>query len=314
MRTELLNFRPIPTLLRQHAAARWRAALAGLLALAAAAAWAAEAPAVLTMLEGEASLVIGARAYSAVRGARVPAGALVETEARTSLLRLEWSDGATLDLGPDTKVMVRPTLAGATGGGSRAPRFYLLQGWAKHSQPTDSSGQLAAAFEVAPFKGVMLSHVDDAQAVLFSEAGGASFTSRRSGGALTLRAGEAATMAGTAAPQLMPRPATAWLQQVPRAFRETLPSRAAQFSSSPAPALQLRPALGYATLQPWLSSEPALRRVFPARFAERLSDRSFKEAVNARLKHHPEWEPVLRPPPRPGASARKNPADPEPPR
>ena len=314
MQSEPLIFRPSPTLLREPAAALWRAALSGVLALAAAAAAAAEPPAVLTMLEGEASLVIGARAFTAVRGARVPAGALVETEARTGLLRLEWPDGATLDLGPATKVMVRPTLAGAAGAGSRSARFYLLQGWAKHSQPTDTSGQVAAAFEVAPFKGVMLSQVDDAQAVLFCEAGAAGFTSRRDGKASTLRAGEAATMAGTAAPQLLPRPAPSWLQQVPRAFRETLPSRAAQFASGPAPVLQPRPAPSYASLQPWLSAEPALRRAFPARFAELLSDRSFKEAVNARLKHHPEWEPVLRPPPRPGAIVRKNPADPEPPR
>lgn len=315
MRTEPLPLRLNPALLREQAAVLWRAAWAGVLALAAASAWASEQPAVLTMLEGEATLIIGARVYTAARGARVPAGALVETDAKTGLLRLEWADGSALDLGPGTRVMVRPALARSAGASARAARFYLLQGWAKHSQSTDSGGQLSAAFEVAPFKGVMLSQVDEAQAVLFSEAGGASFTARRGGGnASTLRAGEAATIAGTAAPQLMPRPAAAWLQQVPRAFRETLPLRAAQFTSSPAPALQPRAALNYASLQPWLSAEPALRRAFPARFAELLSDRNFKEAVNSRLKHHPEWEPVLRPPPRPGASARKNPADPEPPR
>lgn len=315
MRTEPLTFRPQPAPLREQAAALWRAGWAGVLLLAVASAWAAEQPAVLTMLEGEASLIIGARAYAAAAGARLPAGTLVETGAKTGLLRLEWADGTALDLGPDTRIMVSPALTGLAGAVSPAARFYLLQGWAKHSQSTAASGQVAAAFEVAPFKGVMLSQVDDAQAVLFSEAGGANFSARRGGGKRqALRAGEAAALTGTAAPQLLPRPTAAWLQQVPRAFRETLPSRAAQFSTGPAPALQPRPAPSYATLQPWLMAEPALRRAFPARFAELVSDRSFKEAVNARLKHHPEWEPVLRPPPRPGASTRKNPADPEPPR
>jgi hypothetical protein len=178
-------------------------------------------------------------------------------------------------------------------------------------------GQIAAAFEIAPFKGVMLSHVGAEQVVLFSEAGGESFTPRRPGArVVTLRAGEAAVLSGTAEPQLLPRPAPAWLQQLPRAFRETLPSRAAQFAAGTPPALPAQRAPTYGQLQPWLQAEPALRRAFPARFAELLADRTFKDAVNTRLKQHPEWEPVLRPPPRPGAASRKinAPAEPEPPR
>ena len=317
MQTETLALRPKPALRRQKAAALWRAGLAVALSLGAASAWASEQPAVLTMLEGEAKLIIGARAYAAAPGARVAAGAMVETDAKTGLLRLEWADGAILDLGPGTRIMIRPALAGPAAAGGRASLFYLLQGWVKHSQPAATSGQFAAAFEVAPFKGVMLSQADETQAVLFSEAGGATFTPRRGAGkAVVLRAGEAAVLAGVAAPQVLPRPAPAWLQQLPRAFRETLPSRAAQFAAGPAPALRAHAALSYADLQHWLISEPALRRALPARFAERLSDRSFKDAVNARIKHHPEWEPVLRSPPRRGAAARKSnvPADPEPPR
>jgi hypothetical protein len=296
--------------LRAPGAAAWRRACAAALLLSSSIVWSSEGPAVLTMLEGEASLVIGARAFMAAPGARVPAGALIETGAKSGLLRLEWASGATLDLGPGTKVMLRPPLPGSTAG------FYLLQGWAKHSQAAGGSGQVAAAFEVTPFKGVMVSQVDDAQAVLFSESGGGSFAARRSGlKSFALRPGESAVIAGSAPPQLLPRPAPAWLQQMPRAFRETLPSRAAQFESKPAPALAPRPALGYTALQPWLSAEPALRRSFPTRFAELLTDRSFKAAVNAGLKQHPEWEPLLRPPPpRPVAPAQKKPADPETPR
>lgn len=309
MLTEPLSLLPNPAPLRAWVAAAWRRACAAALLLTSSLAWSSEAPALLTMLEGDASLIIGARAFAAAPGARVPAGALIETGAKTGLLRLEWADGATLDLGPATKVMLRPPLPAPT------VRFYLLQGWAKHSQAAAGQGHLAAAFEVTPFKGVMLSQVDDAQAVLFSESGGSSFTARRAGAkSSTLRAGESAVMAGTATPQLLPRPASAWLQQMPRAFRETLPSRASQFASRPAPVLQPRPAPGYTALQPWLSAEPALRRAFPARFAELLTDRSFKAAVNAGLKQHPEWELLLRPPPRPVAPTQKKPADPETPR
>ena len=318
MQPEALTLSMTPALLRQKAAARWRAVLlSAVCSLAAVSAMAAaEAPALLTLLEGEATLIIGARAFAAAAGARVPGGTLVETETRTGLLRLEWADGAILDLGPGTRVMLRPALVGPGSASLRAaPLFYLLQGWAKHSQPTAANGQLAAAFDVAPFKGVLLSQVDDTHAVLFTEAGGAGFTPRRAGGkGLSLRAGEAAVLSATALPQLSPRPAPAWLQQLPRAFRETLPSRAAQWAQGPAPVLRAQPAPAYASLQHWLVAEPALRRAFPARFAELLSDRTFKAAVNARLKQHPEWEPLLRPRPRSGAASRKNnlPADPEP--
>ena len=102
--------------------------------LQAPAARAAEPQAVLTLLEGEATLVIGARAYAAAVGARLGAGVLLETDAKASLLRLEWPNGTVLDLGPATRVMVRPPAVAA---GKPVPYsnysnypYYLLQGWA----------------------------------------------------------------------------------------------------------------------------------------------------------------------------------------
>ena len=64
----------------------------------------------MTVLEGEATLTVGARAQVAVVGARLPAGTLVETELASPLLRLEWPDGSLLDLGPATRVMLRPAI------------------------------------------------------------------------------------------------------------------------------------------------------------------------------------------------------------
>ena len=271
----------------------------------------------LTLLEGEATLVVGARAYSAVVGARLGAGVLLETDAKASLLRLEWPDGTVLDLGPATRVMLRPPALAA---GKPVPQssystypYYLLQGWAKQSQTAGLPGPLSNAFEVQAFKGVLVSQVDGNSAVSFAETGDKQFIGRRNGLPHTLRSGQAAVLGSDGVAQVQARPPTGWLQRIPRAFRDTLPPRAAQFKGAP-PALKLRASLSYAALQPWLTAEPALRRDFPVRFAELLREREFRAALSSRLAQHPEWEPALRPPkpkPKPVPAVATNP---EPPR
>lgn len=282
--------------------------LALLLALMVPAALATESQAVLTLLEGDAVLVVGARAYTAAVGARLGAGALLETDDKTNLLRLEWPDGAVLDLGPATRVMLRPPAVAA----GKSPLFYLLQGWAKQSQATAAPGQLSSAFDVQPFKGALVSQVDGNTAVCFAETGDKQLVARRSGQPLTLQPGQAAVFGIDGVAQVQLRPPAGWLQRIPRAFRDTLPPRAAQFKG-PAPALKARAALGYGVLQPWLTAETAVRRGFPARFAELLRDREFYAAVNSHLAQHPEWEPAVRPPRKPKPVPNVA-TDPEPPR
>ena len=278
-------------------------------ALAAQPAAAAEPQALLTLLDGEATLIVGSRAYAAAPGARLGAGVLVETDAKTNLLRLEWPDGAVLDLGPATRVMLRPPPAARTRGAPK-PLVYLLQGWAKQSQTASAPGQLSTAFDVQSINGVLVSQIDGATAVLFSETGDKQLSARRDNAPLALPAGQAAVVGSDGVAQVQARPPAGWLQRIPRAFRDTLPPRAAQFKSPP-PALKARAALSYAALQPWLSAEPAVRRSFVTRFAELLRDREFRSSVDRHLAQHPEWEGALRPPrkPRPVPDAS---TDPEP--
>lgn len=256
-------------------------------------AMAAEPVAVLTLLEGAATLVVGARAYAAVPGVRAGAGAIVETDAQTRLLRLEWPDGSLLDLGASTRVMLRPPLRASAA--AAQPLFYLLQGWAKQTQTANLSGQLSPAYGVLPFKGVLVSQVDPGMAVVFSEAGGEQITNRRDAAPLPLRAGQAAVWGSDGTVKILPRPPEGWLATMPRAFRDTLPARAARFPDALA-APEARTALTYPALQHWLVAEPELRRDFPTRFGVLLADRAFRSAVNQQLGRHPEWEVVLRPP------------------
>jgi len=254
------------------------------------AAAAADAPGVLTLLDGDGTLLVGARALVATPGLRLPAGSIVETAESTALLRVEWPDGSRVDLGPATRVMLRP---------AAAPRalVYVLRGVVKQTQDAPVAGQLSPAFEIKPFEGVVVTEVTAEGAVLFAERGTEAATGRRGGVALSLKAGQAAVAADDAPARVQPRPPAGWLARIPRAFRDTLPSRLAQFQGPP-PAARARPQPRYAEVQAWLAAEPALRRELPARWAEWLAEPAFKAALQARLDQHPEWEPLLRPPPR----------------
>lgn len=276
--------------------ALWRAGLRSVRALALAggvsAAAAGQAPAVLTLLEGQAKVIVGAQVHTAAPGARLDAGAIVETDADTRLVRLEWPDGSLLDLGPGTQVMLQPPLRG--GAAPRQPLFYLLQGWAKQTQPTEVSGQLSPAFDVPPFKGVLVAQVTPKGAVLFAESGTAGLASRLAPALQSLRAGGAAVAGADGRVRVLARPPADWLKRIPRAFRDTLPARASRFQGPP-PVLAPRPAATYESLQHWLVAEPDLRHDFPDRFAPLLSDRTFRGAVQKQLRQHPEWRAALRP-------------------
>lgn len=277
--------------------------LAAVVVLATTPARAADAPGVVTLLDGEATLLVGARALGAAPGVRLPAGSIVETTDKTALLRIEWPDGSRVDLGAGTRVMLRP---------AGAPRalVYVLRGIVKQTQDEPVAGQLSPAFELKPFQGVIVTEVAADGAVLFAERGTESATGRRGGVALSLKPGQAAVVQGDAQAQVQPRPPAGWLARIPRAFRDTIPSRLAQFQGPPATA-RARPQPAYADVQAWLTAEPLVRRELPRRWAEWLADAAFKESLQTRLSQHPEWEPLLRPPPRtPERSAARRPAEP----
>jgi hypothetical protein len=260
------------------------------------AAWAAPLP-LLTILDGEAVLRIGTGSAAAAEGLRLPEGTLVETNAQTKLLRLEWADGSVLDLGPDTRLMVLP--GAAVRAGTAAPAFYLLQGWAKQvGAPGEAHrGGVTALVDVLPGTGIVVLHADAALAWVFAEAGDAHLADRgAAGGRVNLVAGSAYLRQGQARGDLAARPHPDQLKQVPRGFRDSIGPRAASFKGRPEPKAVARPAPDYAALKPWLTAEPALRRDFAKRFAPLLREPAFRAAVQANMNFHPEWEPVLHPP------------------
>jgi hypothetical protein len=86
--------------------------------------------------------------------------------------------------------------------------------------------------------------------------------------------------------------------QVPRAFVDTLPRRAERFAGRNIE--PTRPTeVAYAEIAPWVNGEAALRPAFVQRLTPRARDNGFRHALVAEMKLHPEWQPVLFPPPPP---------------
>jgi hypothetical protein len=260
---------------------------------------AADSAALLTIVEGPASIVDGTRSLAASPGLKLGAAALIETTPATNLLRVEFADGSTLDIGPDSRVMLMPP--GLAGSGPKAPAFYLLQGWAKHSAPRTGgaagAGQLSPQLELQQLAGVTVGRVIGDESTLFMESGRTQLIERKIKGAppLGLKAGEFYSRNGAEKGSVAPRPTPDFLKGLPRSFRDSLPPLAAKFAGKPVEG-KPGPALNYAALKPWLTAEPAIRREFPKRFAVLAKDSAFREALIKNLSTHPEWETLLFPP------------------
>ena len=91
---------------------------------------------VLTIADGEVSVLRDALRFAATEGVRLQADDIVRTADKTRLARIEFDDGTAVDLGPATQALLRPRAAATA---DRAPVIYLLQGWAKVSVPAAPS-------------------------------------------------------------------------------------------------------------------------------------------------------------------------------
>src|SRR5947209_17978567 len=96
---------------------RLRHFLAAVLAGCALAASGAPRARLVTMLDGEATLLRDGARYALAEGVRLQAGDLLATGAQTRLLRVEYAGGLGLAFGPDSRAMLTPDLGDDMRGG-----------------------------------------------------------------------------------------------------------------------------------------------------------------------------------------------------
>jgi hypothetical protein len=256
---------------------------------------AAEPVGVVTILDGDAVLIRGLSKFALAEGVRIAANDLAET-GKNTFLRVEFTDGTVVDLGPATRVQLnRPSLRQ----GDR-PSLYLLTGWLKLSASKLSSGSKGSIasreFDALAVGGEAVERVERAAGAVFAESGAVRVIDRRHGPAMpvSLESGDYVTLRGRDAARVERQPPREFVAALPRQFEDRLPSRIALFRDREVSA-KSSGTFTYAEVEPWIDAEPLIRRRFVREWVAKADDDEFRQRLDAGLARHTEWERILHP-------------------
>jgi hypothetical protein len=256
---------------------------------------AASSPAVVTILEGSVTVFRGTSKLGASEGVRIQPNDLVET-GKDTFARLEFDDGTRLDLGSGTRLQVNNP--GETTGDR--PALYVLGGWIKLSLD-DSKHPRGVAFATplfdgAELSGVVLTRVDARGGALFVEQGRARIANRHVHASTppALKTNDFASIAKDGKVIIDTRPSSEFVDQMPRAFRDSIPSRFALYREREV-APKAPGDFSYGEVESWLNAEQSVRRQFVHTWRTKADETAFRTLLTAQIGLHPEWGPVLFP-------------------
>jgi hypothetical protein len=254
---------------------------------------AAGGSAVLTILEGSATLIRGTSKLGAAGCVRAQPDDLIET-GKDTYAQLEFEDGTRLDLGPKTQLQIEHP------GETRAdrPALYLLSGWIKLTvggQHSPGPAFATPVFDGVDLVGAVLARIDARGGTLFVEQGRARLANRHThGGTLALKDGDFVSVSREGRATVDTRPSKEFVDQMPRPFRDSIPSRLAVCHEREVAAKPLGE-ISYREVEPWINAELSVRRQFVHAWRSKADDPDFRLELTARLSLHPEWGPVLFP-------------------
>jgi hypothetical protein len=258
---------------------------------------------VVAIADGEPfTLVRGTSLNTATKGVTLAAGDMVST-GPGAFLAIEMPGTGLLGIGPSTQVYFMQRSA------SDPPTLVVLKGWVKADIRAAAKGPpvrvIGTRLGIQSHQAVVLLYAEEHADSVFDEQGGATLLLRD----------EAATRTGkeTQANQFFmreeradvisqPRPSSEFVAKMPVPFRDPLPENAsAKLKKTTTP--QFVRDVSYADVQQWLNMPRDWRAGFIGRFHGRLKDRAFFAAMDASMGQHPEWQPILHPPPPPEENA-----------
>jgi hypothetical protein len=251
--------------------------------------------AVVTVLEGEATILRGDSKLAAAIGLGVRADDVIET-ADTTFLRIEFTAGPILDLGGATRLLLDRLETRR----NNRPALYLLAGWLKISSPDAKaapfSGVSSPRLDLGRLAGVVLLEVQPVASSVFIESGASDLTVRSSRPAppLKLAAGDFVDVGHDGEVARAVRPSAPFLAAVPIPFRDSLPPRLPTLAARPVTARELG-RFGYQDVEAWLDADRTLGRHLVQIWAPKAAEPQFRAALIAGLPAHPEWFPVLYP-------------------
>lgn len=254
----------------------------------------------VTLLEGSLVIIRGTAALQAAEGTRLKQGDILESSEK-GFAQLEFVGGAVVALGPSSRIYVfRHAVAGKSGGSDAGSELVLLSGWLK-GQSDAKAGPYRYESPLLAAKsgnGTVVFRGDRIECDVFVESGSAAISDvSPDGNAGKPTAGNAGQFFSRHQGKAMvnaPHPNAAFVEAMPRAFRDALPSRLAHFTGKPVEPRVLRQ-VSYTEIQPWLTMPSAWRRGFPNRFEPRLKDLEFRKQLESHAAEYPEWAPILHP-------------------
>lgn len=261
----------------------------------------AEAPAVVTLVEGPVALLRTTGRFALAEGVRVHAGDIIEVPDK-GLAQLELADGSRVSLGPQSRFHLA-SLATAGGAGVRGVSvsdFYLLQGWSKFALAPRAAPLRVTTplFGFGSADAALVLHVDTAEGSLFVERGALrlaeGFVRATPASPVAVGAGQFYVRRADQRGVLQPRPAASFVSGMPAYYRDNLPERLAAFKDRDVSPRRLGD-LSYEAVEPWLKGPPELRRPLMQRMRARAQDPEFRKALIANMRFHPEWDRILFP-------------------
>ncbi len=257
---------------------------------------AAKPTAIVTILQGSATVIRAVSEFGALEGVRLLPDDLIRTD-KDSFLRIEYEDETWMELGPETQLQ----LGHPTDKRANRPALYLLTGWLKLGCAKSDNGAkkslASTGMDLSDLSGTLVIRTIDATHMIFAEQGTARWIDRapHATDSVTLNRGEFLVTGEGTSPKLQSRPAPDFVGSLPVAFRDSLPNRYALFVQRNVVAKEPR-ALAYVDVEPWIDAEPSVRRQFVVLWRRKATeDQAFRASLDRNLSLHPEWRRVLHP-------------------
>jgi hypothetical protein len=253
---------------------------------------AAEETGTITLVEQALRLIRGTTVLRAAEGVRLHPGDILESSS-AGFVQLELAGGTVVALGPSSRLFVLGR------GAKTTAELVLLSGWLKGETGPNAGAYcyVSPQFAATTQGGAVVLHASGDRAELFVESGTAGISKVSPDGNLASpeagKAGQFFSRRGGRGVAISPHPDSAFVEAMPRPFRDTLPSRLSRFSKGVEAKRDHE--VSYSEIQPWLTMGRAWRRGFVGRFQPRLKDAEFRKELEAHLNDHPEWRPVLHP-------------------
>lgn len=243
--------------------------------------------AVISFAEKPLHLIRATVLYTIGVGTRLQGGDILQTGAAG--IQIEGLAPATLALGPDTRILIATN--------SKAAQINVLSGWLKlqplagnaHAGLAVNTGSLA--FNVTNSASVV--HVSPHQTDLFVEDGSQPVTELdnhgKPGRSITLNHEDFAQRTGDASLKTVNRPDQAFIDALPRPFLDPLVPLGKKIPPAGAPKKERE--VTYDDIAPWVVSPLNLsQQMLASRFAPRLTDPTFRQAVKNNRGGVLEWE------------------------